>query len=154
MAGGNGWAGGGAWESEVHTMLQLVSPGSGGAGGHRRDCAKEFRRLLAPIGPRRKGWVSSAETDSRAARMLKRAVMAGLEDVYDRRPVLFRPPFGTKDATTLRAAHDCGIKAAFMWKETVHKGKVRYQAYFGGAPRYTTVIDRAVAEGYPAIDLT
>ena len=46
---------------------------------------------------------------------------------YQRRPVLFRPPFGTKDATTLRAAQDCGIKAAFMWKETVHKGKVRYQ---------------------------
>jgi len=47
--------------------------------------------------------------------------------LYQRRPVLFRPPFGTKDATTLRVAHDCGIKAAFMWKETVHKGKVRYQ---------------------------
>jgi peptidoglycan/xylan/chitin deacetylase (PgdA/CDA1 family) len=46
---------------------------------------------------------------------------------YGRRPLLFRPPFGTKDATTLRAARDCGIKAAFMWKETVHKGKVRYQ---------------------------
>jgi peptidoglycan/xylan/chitin deacetylase (PgdA/CDA1 family) len=46
---------------------------------------------------------------------------------YQRRPVLFRPPFGTRDATTLRAAHDCGIKAAFMWTETVHKGKVRYQ---------------------------
>ncbi|MFI7540494.1 polysaccharide deacetylase family protein [Actinoplanes sp. NPDC049599] len=46
---------------------------------------------------------------------------------YQRRPVLFRPPFGTKDATTLRAARDCGIKAAFMWTETVHKGKVRYQ---------------------------
>jgi peptidoglycan/xylan/chitin deacetylase (PgdA/CDA1 family) len=46
---------------------------------------------------------------------------------YGRRPVLFRPPFGSKDATTLRVAHDCGIKAAFMWKETVHKGKVRYQ---------------------------
>ncbi len=46
---------------------------------------------------------------------------------YHRRPVLFRPPFGTKDATTLRAARDCGMRAAFMWKETVHKGKVRYQ---------------------------
>jgi peptidoglycan/xylan/chitin deacetylase (PgdA/CDA1 family) len=46
---------------------------------------------------------------------------------YQRRPVLFRPPFGTKDATTLRAARDCGMKAGFMWKETVHKGKVRYQ---------------------------
>jgi peptidoglycan/xylan/chitin deacetylase (PgdA/CDA1 family) len=46
---------------------------------------------------------------------------------YGRRPVLFRPPFGTKDANTLRAARDCGIKATFMWRETVDKGKVRYQ---------------------------
>jgi peptidoglycan/xylan/chitin deacetylase (PgdA/CDA1 family) len=44
-----------------------------------------------------------------------------------RRPTLFRPPFGEKDATTLRAARDCGMTAAFMWTETVHKGKVRYQ---------------------------
>lgn len=50
-----------------------------------------------------------------------------LAKAYQRRPVLFRPPFGTKDATTLRAARDCGMKAGFMWKETVHKGKVRYQ---------------------------
>ncbi|WP_067500340.1 polysaccharide deacetylase family protein [Actinoplanes sp. TFC3] len=46
---------------------------------------------------------------------------------YTRRPVLFRPPFGEKDDTTLRAAKDCGMRAAFMWKETVDKGKVRYQ---------------------------
>ncbi|AGL17943.1 polysaccharide deacetylase family protein [Actinoplanes sp. N902-109] len=46
---------------------------------------------------------------------------------YTRRPVLFRPPYGAKDDTTLRAANDCGMKAAFMWKETVDKGKVRYQ---------------------------
>ncbi len=46
---------------------------------------------------------------------------------YGRRPVLFRPPFGDKDRTTLRVAKECGLKAAFMWKETVDKGKVRYQ---------------------------
>ncbi|MFC6021892.1 polysaccharide deacetylase family protein [Plantactinospora solaniradicis] len=46
---------------------------------------------------------------------------------YGRRPVLFRPPGGSKDATTLRATRDCGMKAAFFWKETVDKGKVRYQ---------------------------
>jgi peptidoglycan/xylan/chitin deacetylase (PgdA/CDA1 family) len=50
-----------------------------------------------------------------------------LGDWYSRRPVLFRPPFGDKDDTTLRAASDCGMRAAFMWKETVDKGKVRYQ---------------------------
>jgi peptidoglycan/xylan/chitin deacetylase (PgdA/CDA1 family) len=46
---------------------------------------------------------------------------------YGRRPVLFRPPFGDKDNTTLRAARDCGIRAVFMWKETVDKGRVRFQ---------------------------
>jgi peptidoglycan/xylan/chitin deacetylase (PgdA/CDA1 family) len=46
---------------------------------------------------------------------------------YGRRPVLFRPPFGDQDRTTLRAAHDCGMRAAFMWKATVDKGIVRYQ---------------------------
>jgi len=34
------------------------------------------------------------------------------------------------------------------------EGKIRYQAYFGGAPRYTEVIDRVTAEGYSQIDMT
>ncbi|MEO3744924.1 polysaccharide deacetylase family protein [Plantactinospora sp. B5E13] len=46
---------------------------------------------------------------------------------YGRRPVLFRPPGGSRDDTTLRATRDCGLKAAFLWKETVDKGRVRYQ---------------------------
>jgi peptidoglycan/xylan/chitin deacetylase (PgdA/CDA1 family) len=50
-----------------------------------------------------------------------------LGQMYGRRPVLFRPPFGDEDATTLRAVHDCGMKAAFFWKETTDKGIVRYQ---------------------------
>ena len=50
-----------------------------------------------------------------------------LATYYGRRPVLFRPPFGDKDDTTLRVVHDCGMKAAFFWKETVDKGIVRYQ---------------------------
>jgi peptidoglycan/xylan/chitin deacetylase (PgdA/CDA1 family) len=48
--------------------------------------------------------------------------------LYGRRPLLFRPPFGDKDATTLRVVHDCGMKAAFFWKETTDKGVVHYQA--------------------------
>lgn len=47
---------------------------------------------------------------------------------YGRRPILFRPPFGEKDDTTLKVAHDCGLHAGFFWKETVDKGIVRYQA--------------------------
>lgn len=46
---------------------------------------------------------------------------------YGRRPVLFRPPGGSRDDTTLRATRDCGLKAAFFWRETVDKGRVRYQ---------------------------
>jgi len=50
-----------------------------------------------------------------------------LAALYGRRPVLFRPPFGDQDPVTLQATHDCGMKAAFFWKETVDKGIVRFQ---------------------------
>lgn len=46
---------------------------------------------------------------------------------FGRRPTLFRPPFGAEDNSTLTAARDCGMKAAFFWTETVDKGIVRYQ---------------------------
>jgi peptidoglycan/xylan/chitin deacetylase (PgdA/CDA1 family) len=32
------------------------------------------------------------------------------------RPRLFRPPYGTYDTTTLRAAADCGIAAVVLWR--------------------------------------
>jgi cation diffusion facilitator CzcD-associated flavoprotein CzcO len=32
-------------------------------------------------------------------------------------------------------------------------GLVRYQAYFGGGPRYRAIVDQAAAEGYPHIDM-
>ncbi|MFI8949250.1 polysaccharide deacetylase family protein [Streptomyces sp. NPDC053750] len=32
------------------------------------------------------------------------------------RPHLFRPPYGTFDTTTLRAAADCGIEALVLWR--------------------------------------
>jgi cation diffusion facilitator CzcD-associated flavoprotein CzcO len=32
-------------------------------------------------------------------------------------------------------------------------GRVRYQAYFGGGPKYRALIDQAAAEGYPHIDM-
>ncbi|QEV10422.1 polysaccharide deacetylase family protein [Streptomyces prasinus] len=35
------------------------------------------------------------------------------------RPHLFRPPYGTYDATTLRAAADCGIAAVVLWRITL-----------------------------------
>ena len=50
-----------------------------------------------------------------------------LADKYGRHPVLFRPPYGEKDATTLTAAYDCGMKATVYWTETVDKGHVYYQ---------------------------
>ncbi len=35
------------------------------------------------------------------------------------RPRLFRPPYGTYDTTTLRAAADCGIAAVILWRATL-----------------------------------
>ncbi len=34
------------------------------------------------------------------------------------------------------------------------EGKIRYQAYFGGSPRYVTAIEHVAAEGYPAISMS
>jgi peptidoglycan/xylan/chitin deacetylase (PgdA/CDA1 family) len=67
----------------------------------------------------------------------KREICGGadqLATLYGRRPVLFRPPFGNHDHNTLRASHDCGMKAAFFWKETTNKGKVRFQEGPGVKP--------------------
>ncbi|MEV4534599.1 polysaccharide deacetylase family protein [Asanoa sp. NPDC049518] len=50
-----------------------------------------------------------------------------LEQLFGKRPTLFRPPFGDHDDTTIRAARDCGAEALFYWTETVDKGIVRYQ---------------------------
>jgi peptidoglycan/xylan/chitin deacetylase (PgdA/CDA1 family) len=74
--------------------------------------------------------ISHPELAGKSYAFQKRQICEGADRLgqwYGRRPVLFRPPFGDKDATTLRVAHECGLKAAFMWKETVDKGKVRYQ---------------------------
>jgi len=50
-----------------------------------------------------------------------------LEHTFGTTLHLFRPPFGDYDQTTLRAVHDCGLKAAFYWSETVNNGAVAYQ---------------------------
>nr|WP_296072180.1 polysaccharide deacetylase family protein [uncultured Actinoplanes sp.] len=74
--------------------------------------------------------ISHPELSGRSPDFQKHQICDGADRLgqwYGRRPVLFRPPFGDKDSTTLRVAHECGLKAAFMWKETVDKGKVRYQ---------------------------
>ncbi|MEU4690644.1 polysaccharide deacetylase family protein [Actinoplanes sp. NPDC023714] len=74
--------------------------------------------------------VSHPNLRGRSYDFQKREICGGadrLEEFYGRRPVLFRPPGGTYDTTTLQVVHDCGMKAAFYWKETTHKGKVRYQ---------------------------
>ena len=49
------------------------------------------------------------------------------ENTFGIHVTLFRPPFGDYDDTTLRAVHDCGLKAAFHWSETVDHGVVFYQ---------------------------
>ncbi|GIF74331.1 hypothetical protein Asi02nite_38490 [Asanoa siamensis] len=50
-----------------------------------------------------------------------------LEQLFGKRPTLFRPPFGDHNDTTMTVAHECGAKAVFYWSETVDKGIVRYQ---------------------------
>jgi peptidoglycan/xylan/chitin deacetylase (PgdA/CDA1 family) len=50
-----------------------------------------------------------------------------LGQLFGKRPTLFRPPYGNYNQDTLRAAHDCGMKAVLVWKEATNGGKVFYQ---------------------------
>jgi peptidoglycan/xylan/chitin deacetylase (PgdA/CDA1 family) len=51
-----------------------------------------------------------------------------LGQMFGTRPTLFRAPGGLKDANTLQAAKDCGMKAVLFWHEAVNNGQVQFQA--------------------------
>ncbi|WSD15643.1 polysaccharide deacetylase family protein [Streptomyces phaeochromogenes] len=57
--------------------------------------------------------------------------ICGMQDViekrYGKRPALFRPPFGSYNEDTLRAAGTCGIKAAPLWNEEVFVDRWDYR---------------------------
>ncbi|MFF3815931.1 polysaccharide deacetylase family protein [Streptomyces bluensis] len=57
--------------------------------------------------------------------------ICGMQDVmekqFGKRPVIFRPPYGSYDRDTLRAAKDCGIKAVLLWNEEVFPGRWAYR---------------------------
>jgi peptidoglycan/xylan/chitin deacetylase (PgdA/CDA1 family) len=95
-----------------------------------RDDVPFFDRLRASGAVVEAHTISHPELSGRGEQFQRRQICDGADQLgkwYGRRPMLFRPPFGDKDRTTLRVAKSCGIKAAFMWKETVDKGKVRFQ---------------------------
>ncbi|MPY54848.1 polysaccharide deacetylase family protein [Streptomyces acidicola] len=57
--------------------------------------------------------------------------ICGMQDVmekqFGKRPALFRPPYGSYDRDTLRAAKACGIKAVLLWNEEVFPGRWAYR---------------------------
>jgi peptidoglycan/xylan/chitin deacetylase (PgdA/CDA1 family) len=61
----------------------------------------------------------------------QRAEICGNADTaqraFDRRPVLFRPPYGNYDDATRRAAAACGMAAVVLWEETVDGSRMSYR---------------------------
>ncbi|MFI6930004.1 polysaccharide deacetylase family protein [Streptomyces sp. NPDC050287] len=49
-----------------------------------------------------------------------------LRSRFGQRPRLFRPPYGTYDPTTLRAAADCGISTVVLWRASMESGELTY----------------------------
>jgi peptidoglycan/xylan/chitin deacetylase (PgdA/CDA1 family) len=45
--------------------------------------------------------------------------------LFGRRPTLFRPPYGAKNADTLRAVSACGLDAAVNWSATMGGGVIK-----------------------------
>lgn len=60
----------------------------------------------------------------------QRAEICGQQDKlrarFGIRPRLFRPPYGTYDTTTLRAAADCGVAAVVLWRAAMTADDVTY----------------------------
>ncbi|MET8231303.1 polysaccharide deacetylase family protein [Micromonospora sp. NPDC005298] len=110
-------------EAHIPVTLFLNSP----AAAEHTDY---FRQIEAAGGVVENHTISHTSLSGRSYEFQKQEICGAadrLETLFGKRPTLFRPPFGNRDASTLRAAHDCGMKAVFHWTETVHEGKVRYQ---------------------------
>ncbi|WP_327718855.1 polysaccharide deacetylase family protein [Streptomyces sp. NBC_00490] len=60
----------------------------------------------------------------------QRAEICGQQDKlksrFGIRPRLFRPPYGTYDTTTLRAAADCGVAAVVLWRASMGDERLSY----------------------------
>ncbi|QNP70716.1 polysaccharide deacetylase family protein [Streptomyces roseirectus] len=60
----------------------------------------------------------------------QRAEICGQQDKlkarFGHRPRLFRPPYGTYDRTTLRAAADCGVAAVVLWRAVMTPAGLAY----------------------------
>ncbi|MFJ5969777.1 polysaccharide deacetylase family protein [Streptomyces sp. NPDC093060] len=60
----------------------------------------------------------------------QRAEICGQQDKlksrFGIRPHLFRPPYGTYDTTTLRAAADCGISTLVLWRAAMTPDGIAY----------------------------
>jgi peptidoglycan/xylan/chitin deacetylase (PgdA/CDA1 family) len=101
--------------------------------------------LIAPVAARNPSFFQQLQADGgviedhtlthRSLRgkpyLVQRREICGAKDrlntTFGIHPRFFRPPYGSYDATTLRAVHDCGLQAAFSWSETVENGTVSYQ---------------------------
>jgi peptidoglycan/xylan/chitin deacetylase (PgdA/CDA1 family) len=109
--------------AHIRFMMFLLSP----VAAHDPDFFRQLVQAGGVVGDH-----TVNHTDLRGASYTRQhdqicPAATSLTGVFGVRPTLFRPPFGSYDSTTLRAAHDCGLTAVVNWSETVDKGIVRYQ---------------------------
>ncbi|MFG1883936.1 polysaccharide deacetylase family protein [Micromonospora sp. NPDC049102] len=110
-------------EAHIPVTMFLNSP----AAGEHPDY---FRRIEAAGGIVENHTITHTSLSGRSYAFQKHEICGAadrLETLFGKRATLFRPPYGERDSTTLRAAQDCGAKAVLHWSETVNEGKVRYQ---------------------------
>jgi peptidoglycan/xylan/chitin deacetylase (PgdA/CDA1 family) len=62
----------------------------------------------------------------------QKAEICGTNDiyakVYGKRPTIMRPPYGSYNENTQRAAAACGLRGIIIWKALVQNGAMEYQA--------------------------
>jgi peptidoglycan/xylan/chitin deacetylase (PgdA/CDA1 family) len=108
-------------------------PDPGAAGGHYVGAGKwSYFRELSDLGVPIEDHTLTHPDLWRLGSKAQKAEICGSAKVITkeigRHPILFRPPFGDFNETTLRVAKACGLSAVLLWTASVQPGgKISYQ---------------------------
>ncbi|WP_052809883.1 polysaccharide deacetylase family protein [Streptomonospora alba] len=112
-------------KAEVPASLFLTSD-------YAVDEPEFFRRLRDETGSRIEGHsIDHSDLKGRDFADQKRQICRPARSytkAFGKRPRLFRPPYGSYDETTLRAADECGVSRVVLWSAEIKDGTMSFAA--------------------------
>ncbi|GHF59968.1 chitooligosaccharide deacetylase [Amycolatopsis bartoniae] len=110
-------------ESGVHPVLFLNEI-------YVRGHEDYFRQILAAGATLGDHTVDHADLRGKSLAFQQKEICDDADDLQRSlgvRPVFFRPPFGSWDGNTLKAAANCGMRVSVLWTASLNDGRVDFQ---------------------------